>query len=68
MKRCRTDILSAALGGLFAVIILFLFVPAPVHGQGHPVLTRHVREVVSNNEAKRVGQLPETQTLQLNIA
>lgn len=68
MKRCRTGILSAALGGLFAVIILLLFVPAPVHGQGHPVLTRHVREVVSNDEAERVGQLPETQTLQLNIA
>ncbi len=68
MKRCRRDSLSAVLGGLFAVIILFLFVPAPAHGQGQPVLTRHVRETVSNNEATRVGRLPETQTLQLNIA
>jgi len=68
MKRCRRDSLSAIWGGLFAVTIFFLLVSASAHGEGQPLLTHHMRDVVSNDEAAWVGRLPETQTLRLNIA
>jgi len=68
MKRFRTDSLTAALRGLLAVMILYCFVPVFAYGQGRPILTRHMREVVANKEAMLVGRLPATQSLQLNIA
>jgi len=68
MERCRRNSLSAVWGGLFVVMVLFLFVPTPARAGEQPVLTRHVRDVVSSNEAAWVGRLAETQFLQVNIA
>jgi subtilase family serine protease len=47
-------------------MVLLFVVPALAQAQG--VLTRHVREAVSNRQAAWVGRLPSTLSLRLNIA
>ena len=49
-------------------MVLCFLAPAPAHGQGQPLLTRHVREAVSSGQAAWMGHLPATQSMQLNIA
>jgi hypothetical protein len=43
-------------------------VASPAHGQNQPLLTRHVREAVSNGQAALKGRLSATQALRLTIA
>jgi subtilase family serine protease len=49
---------------LLCAATLFLFT---IPGQAQSVLTRHVRDVVANGEAKLVGRLPPTDTLRFDI-
>ena len=68
--RCRTRSLVGLLRGLCAALaaalVLCFFVPAPARGQG--LLTRQMREEVSNGQAAYLGRLPSTLSLRLNIA
>jgi len=66
--RFRTSGLVAALRGLCAAMLLSFFVPVLAHGQGQPILTRHIREAVSSGQAALVGRLPAAQSLRLAIA
>jgi subtilase family serine protease len=72
MARFGTSSLIAALRGLsaalFAAMLLSFLAPVPVHGQGQPTVTGHLREAVSAGQAALVGRLPATHSLRLNIA
>ncbi len=67
MKRLGTSSLVAVFLGLSAAMFLYFFVPVPAHGHGKTLLTRHMREAVSNGQAAWAGWLPATQSLKLNI-
>jgi len=54
--------ISAFLLTIVAMVLVASFVS---HAQSQSLMTRHVREVVSNGLAKPVGRLPATQTLRL---
>jgi kumamolisin len=49
-------------------MLLAFSMPVPAHGQGQPVMTRHVREAVSSGQATYLGRLPATLSLRLSIA
>ena len=47
--------------------VLVLSSVSPAQAQGFPPLTRHVREVTLNGEARQMGKLPASQTMRLVI-
>ncbi|MGA3046281.1 MAG: S53 family serine peptidase [Terracidiphilus sp.] len=53
--------------GLYLLTIAALLPLVTMKSQAQSVLTRHVREVARTGEAKLVGHLPESQTMQLDI-
>ncbi len=67
--RSSIAILRGSLGSICAAtLILSSFAALPAHGQGQPMLTRHVREATSNLQAKLVRRLAAEKSLKLNIA
>jgi subtilase family serine protease len=50
---------------LFAIVALVLILSVVCQAQGLTPLTRHVREVTFNGQARPVGHLPATQTMRL---
>ena len=64
----RSTNLIRSIGVLsIAVIIVILMLGIPSQAQSQALLTRHVREVVLNGEARFLGRLPATQTMRLEI-
>jgi subtilase family serine protease len=55
--------ISGLSGLLCAAAVLFLTIP----GYSQSVLTRHVREAVSNGRAQAAGRLPANQTLRFDV-
>ena len=54
--------------GLSALLMVSFVAPARALAQGHPLLTRHVRDVVANGQAVLLGRLSASQSLPLTIA
>jgi len=50
---------------LLATVTLATAVSIVCHAESQPLLTRHVREVTLNGQAKLVGRLPATQSMRL---
>ena len=53
--------------GLYLLTVLALLPITTLNSQAQSVLTRHTREVTRTGEARLVGRLPASQTLQLDI-
>ena len=52
---------------LIAILAIGTIAVGAIDSRMRPVLTRHVRGVIRNGRAKRVGRLPSSQLLNLNI-
>jgi len=52
---------------LFMFSILAVLTVVAMNSQAQSLMTRHVRDVVLNGQARPVGQLPATQTMQVDI-
>jgi kumamolisin len=53
--------------GLLLLTLVAILSVVTMNSKAQSVLTRHVREVTRNGNAKPVGRLPKTQVLQLNL-
>ena len=52
---------------LFLIAVGAVVSLGTISSQAQSMLTRHVREVVSNGEAKPIGRLPSDQIMQLDV-
>src|ERR1700689_5245491 len=52
---------------LLTIVALVLILSDVCQAQGQTPLTRHVREVTLNGQARTVGHLPATQTMRLTL-
>lgn len=65
MKKARKFRTLSVNVSIYSAALFFIFgMQAPAQG----VLTRHVRQEVTNGQAPLLGRLPATQTLKLNLA
>jgi subtilase family serine protease len=64
MRRNTSPLLTQT---AFVCAIVFLLFTIPGQAQPQPLLTRHVRDAVTNGQAQLIGKLPATQTLHFDI-
>jgi len=64
MRRNTSPLLTQT---AFVCVIVFLLFTIPGQAQPQPLLTRHVRDAVTNGQAQLIGKLPATQTLRFDI-
>jgi kumamolisin len=64
MRRNTSPLLTQT---AFVCAIVFLLFTLPGQAQPQPLLTRHVRDAVTNGQAQLIGKLPATQTLRFDI-
>jgi kumamolisin len=64
MRRNTSPLLTQT---AFVCAIVFLLFTIPGQAQPQPLLTRHVRDAVTNGQAQLIGKLPATQTLRFDI-